>query len=115
MRVAFLDDFHSAYSQTVGVARLRERAEVKIFTDRFDDVSKLRGFDALVATRERTRFSDHLFDQLPDLRIIAQTGNHAYHIDRAAAERRGIIIANAAGGFCTAAGELAVGLMIAVM
>jgi phosphoglycerate dehydrogenase-like enzyme len=115
MRVAFLDDFHSAYSQTVGVARLRERAEVKIFTDRFGDVSKLRGFDALVATRERTRFSDHLFDQLPDLRIIAQTGNHAYHIDLAAAERRGIIIAKAAGGFCTAAGELAVGLMIAVM
>ncbi|MBI1876392.1 MAG: hypothetical protein HYS05_21230 [Acidobacteria bacterium] len=47
---------------------------------------------ALVATRERTRFTRELFGQLPDLRIIAQTGNHAYHIDLAAAEARGIVV-----------------------
>ena len=115
MRVAILDDVHNAYAATNGARRLRDRAEVKIFTKPFSDPSALRGFDALIANRERTRFTRELLQELPDLRIIAQTGNHAYHIDLAAAEELGIIIAKAAGGFCRSAGELAIGLMIAVM
>jgi phosphoglycerate dehydrogenase-like enzyme len=115
MRVAILDDTHHAYEGTLGVRRLRERAEVTIFTDRFGDPSALRGFDAIVANRERTRFSRALLEQLPDLRIIAQTGNHVYHIDLEAAEERRIIVAKATGGGCTSAAELAIGLMIAVM
>ena len=57
----------------------------------------------------------HFFEQLPNLRIIAQTGNHVYHIDLEATEERGIIVAKATGGGCTSAAELAIGLMIAVM
>jgi phosphoglycerate dehydrogenase-like enzyme len=74
MRVAILDDIHQAYESTSGVRRLRERAEVQIFTKPYGDPSALRGFDALIANRERTRFSRALMQQLPDLRIIAQTG-----------------------------------------
>jgi phosphoglycerate dehydrogenase-like enzyme len=115
MRIAILDDFHCAYDATEGVCRLREFADVQIFTEPFGDPSALRGFEAFVANRERTRFTRELLQRLPDLRIIAQTGNHAYHIDLAAAEEHKIIIAKAAGGFCRSAAELAVGLMIAVM
>jgi phosphoglycerate dehydrogenase-like enzyme len=115
MRIAILDDIHRAYEGTSGVRRLRDRAEVQIFIHPFGDPSVLRGFDALVANRERTLFTRSLLEQLPDLRIIAQTGNHAYHIDLAAAEERRIIVAKATGGFCTSAAELAIGLMIAVM
>jgi phosphoglycerate dehydrogenase-like enzyme len=115
MRVAILDDIHRAYGSTAGVRRLQQRAEVKIFDAPFGDAAALRGFDALIANRERTRFTDVLFEQLPDLRIIAQTGNHAYHIDLPAAERRGIVVAKASGGFCTGAGELAIGLAISLM
>ena len=88
MRVAILDDAHCAYDGTTGVKRLRDRAEVQIFTGPFGDPAALLGFDAVVANRERTRFTRELFQQLPNLRIIAQTGNHAYHIDLAAAEER---------------------------
>jgi phosphoglycerate dehydrogenase-like enzyme len=115
MRVAILDDIHHAYEATSGVHRLRDSADVRIFTGPFGDPSALRGFDAIIANRERTPFTRELLQQLPDLRIIAQTGNHAYHIDLAAAEELGIIVAKAAGGFCRSAGELAIGLMIAVM
>ena len=115
MRIAILDDIHRAYEGTSGVRRLRDHAEVQIFIHPFGDPSVLRGFDALVANRERTLFTRSLLEQLPDLRIIAQTGNHAYHIDLAAAEERRIIVAKATGGFCTSAAELAIGLMIAVM
>jgi phosphoglycerate dehydrogenase-like enzyme len=115
MRVAILDDIHRAYEGTSGVRRLRERAEVEIFVTPFGQPSALRGFDAVVANRERTRFSRALLDELPDLRIIAQTGNHVYHIDLDAAEARGVIVAKATGGGCLSAAELAIGLMLAVM
>lgn len=115
MRVAVLDDIHQAYEGTAGVARLRQRVPVKIFTGPFGAPGALAGFDALVANRERTRFTRALLEQLPDLRIIAQTGNHAYHIDLEAAEARGVIVARASGGFSYGAAELAMGLAIALM
>lgn len=115
MRVAVLDDIHQAYEHTAALARLRQRAEVKVFTAPFGAPEALRGFDALIANRERTRFSRELLEQLPDLRIIAQTGNHSYHIDLAAAAERGIIVGKASGGFSTGAAELTIGLAIALM
>src|SRR5262245_16332809 len=115
MRVAILDDVHHAYERTSGIRRLRDRAEVQIFTAPFGDPAVIRSFDAVVANRERTRFNRALLEQLPTLRIIAQTGNHVYHVDLEAAEERGIIVAKATGGGCTSAAELAIGLMIAVM
>lgn len=115
MKVAILDDIHHAYEGTSGVRRLREHAEVRIFTAPFGDAGALRGFDALVANRERTRFTRDLLERLPELRIIAQTGNHAQHIDLAAAADLGIVVARASGGFSVGAAELAIGLAIALM
>lgn len=115
MRVAVLDDYHDAYAGTSGIARLRDLAEVQIFTQALRSPTVLRGFDAVIANRERTRFTRELFEQLPDLRIIAQTGNHIYHIDLDAAEEHGVVVAKATGGGCTSAAELAIGLMISVM
>ncbi len=115
MRVAILDDIHDAWSRTDGVRRLRERAELVIFTSPFGDPSALRGFDAFIANRERTRFTAELLAALPDVRVIAQTGNHAAHIDFAAAREHGIVVAQASGGYSIGAAELAVGLAQAVM
>jgi phosphoglycerate dehydrogenase-like enzyme len=115
MRIAVLDDVHQAWAATEGVRRLRERAEVRIFTAPVADPAALRGFEALVANRERTRFTRDLLEHLPDARIIVQTGNHANHIDFDAARARGIVIAKASGGYSIGAAELAIGLAIAVM
>jgi phosphoglycerate dehydrogenase-like enzyme len=115
MRVAVLDDIHHAWEGTPGIRRLRERAEVAIFTEPFGNPSALRGFDALIANRERTRFTRELFEELPDVRIIAQTGNHAYHIDFDAAREHGITVARASGGPSIGTAELAIGLAIAMM
>ena len=115
MRVAILDDIHRAYHVTEGVRRLRERAEVRIFTGPVGDPSVLGGFDALLANRERTHFTRELFDQLPDLKIIAQTGTHINHIDLEAATEHGVVVAKAASGHAYGAVELTIGLMIALM
>lgn len=115
MRVAVLDDIHRAWAQTEGIARLRARAEVTIFTEPFGTPDALRGFDALIANRERTRFTRALLSALPDVRVIAQTGNHAYHIDFDAAHELGITIGRASGGYSVGAAELAIGLALATM
>ncbi len=115
MRVAILDDIHQAYEATEGVRRLRERAEVEIFTAPFGDPAVLRDFDALVANRERTRFSRELFQQLPDLRILAQTGSHVNHIDLPAAAEHGVVVGKAAAGHSYGTVELTIGLVIAVV
>ncbi|MSO19825.1 MAG: D-2-hydroxyacid dehydrogenase family protein [Acidobacteria bacterium] len=122
MRIAILDDIHNAWDATDGVRRLRERADphgkpidVHIFTAPFGDPSALRGCDALIANRERTRFTRELLAQLTGVRIIVQTGNHANHIDFAAAHDCGIVIAKASAGGSIGAAELALALALAVM
>jgi len=115
MRVAILDDIHDAWRSTAGVKRLRERAEVVIFTKPFGSPATLRGFDALIANRERTKLTRELLSQLPDVRVIAQTGNHAAHLDFAAAAELKIVIAQASGGYSIGAAELSIGLAQAVM
>lgn len=115
MRVAILDDIHEAWERTEGVRRLRERADVTIFTAPFGDPATLRGYDALIANRERTRFDRKFLEALEDVRIIVQTGNHAAHLDFAAARDCGIVVAQASGGYSIGAAELALGLTLAVM
>ena len=91
MRIAILDDIHHAWDGTDGVRRLRERAEVRIFTGTFGHPAALSGFDVLIANRERTAFTRDLLEKLTGVRLIVQTGNHANHIDFAAAKERGIV------------------------
>lgn len=114
MRVAILDDIHEAWGATEGVRRLREHADVTIFTEPFGSPAELAGYEALVANRERTRFDHELLSSLDDVRIIVQTGNHAAHVDFAAARDCGIIFAQASGGYSIGAAELALGLALAV-
>jgi hypothetical protein len=57
MRVAILDDVHHAYEGTPGITRLRERADVIIFTQPVHDLSSLRGIDAFIANRENAVFT----------------------------------------------------------
>ncbi|MFQ5852058.1 MAG: D-2-hydroxyacid dehydrogenase family protein [Candidatus Binatia bacterium] len=117
MKVAVLDDYQHAFQGLPAIGRLRQKAEVQIFSEKFTSeaalVDALKGSQAIIPIRERTHFPAHLLKALPDLEIIAQTGNHAYHIDIPAATEAGILITMAPGG--GGAPELTLGLMLAIM
>jgi len=115
MRIAILDDIHRAWDATDGVRKLREQAAVEIFTDPTAGPEQLDGFDAVIANRERTRFDRGFLAALKTVKLIVQTGNHAAHIDFAAAEELGITVGKASGGYSVGAAELAIGLAIAGM
>jgi D-3-phosphoglycerate dehydrogenase len=117
MKVTVLDDYQHAIAPTDAIARLRKKAEVQIFTEKLADegelVGKLKGSQAIIPVRERTKFPAALLGKLIDLQFISQTGNHAYHIDIDAATERGIVVCLAPGGNSTT--ELTFGLMLDVM
>lgn len=117
MKVTVLDDYQHAIAPTEAIARLKQKAEVQIFTEKFTDentlVRTLDGSQAIIPIRERTKFPAALLQKLADLEFIAQTGNHAYHIDMDAATKRGILVSLAPGGNSTT--ELTFGLMLDVM
>lgn len=117
MKVTVLDDYQRAFASTDAIKRLREKAEVQILTEKLSSdaavAEALRGSQAIIPVRERTKLTASLLERLAGLEYISQTGNHVYHVDMEAATRRGIVVSLAPGGNSTT--ELAFGLMLAIM
>jgi phosphoglycerate dehydrogenase-like enzyme len=120
MRVAVLDDFHRVFDTDPAIQRLRARVPVDVFTDQ-QPAERLRPYPILIAQRERTRFDAPLFAALPELRLVANTGNHAYHVDLAAAKAANVTVALGSSDLSEMAGmaastiELTFGLMLAAL
>jgi phosphoglycerate dehydrogenase-like enzyme len=120
VRIVVLDDLHRAYGDRPALDRLRERAEVKVYTElapsREALISRLAGAEVIVANRDRTRFDAELLNALPDLKLLVQSNHRSEHIDLAAATKMGVLVTVATGGSATAAmSELTIGLMIATL
>jgi D-3-phosphoglycerate dehydrogenase / 2-oxoglutarate reductase len=113
--VVILDDWQHALDTQPDVARLRERADLRVYDDQADTpdelARRLDGAVALVAIRERTTFDEAAFARAPSLRLFVQTGGGLAHVDRAAAERHGVRITTT-GGPDYPVVELTIGLMI---
>ncbi|HEY2920670.1 MAG TPA: D-2-hydroxyacid dehydrogenase family protein [Candidatus Binatia bacterium] len=117
MTVTVLDDYQRAFEPTDAIKRLRKQVEVNILTEKLPTedaiVRALKGSQAIIPIRERTKMTAPLLKALPDLEFISQTGSHVYHVDMDAATRLGIVVSLAPGSNSTS--ELAIGLMLAVM
>ena len=88
MKIAVLDDYQDAV-RTLDCFHLLDGHEVKVFSNSARGLGqlaiRLAPFDALVLIRERTSLPGALLAKLPNLKLIAQTGKVAGHIDVAAA------------------------------
>jgi len=115
MKVAVLDDYQGAVETLDCFARLAGH-EVTIYCDTVSDVAmlaaRLERVEALVLIRERTRMSRELLEQLPALRLIAQTGSGIPHIDLDACAELGIAVSTGRGS-PVAPAELTWGLILA--
>lgn len=115
MKIAILDDYQDAVRQLPCFALLHEH-EVKVFNSSAVGTGqlaiRLAPFDALVLIRERTALPRALLQKLPGLKLIAQTGKVAGHIDVEAATELGIVIAEGVGD-PTAPAELSWALIMA--
>lgn len=101
MKIVVLDDYADMFRKSSGYGLLKDH-EIVIHRDTvkaLDELAaRLADADIVVATQERTLFPRALIERLPRLKLIAQTGSHRHHFDRAACSERGILVCVAPGG-----------------
>ncbi|HJX09401.1 MAG TPA: D-2-hydroxyacid dehydrogenase family protein [Candidatus Binatia bacterium] len=118
-RVAILDDFEKIADTVPAYAKLTARADVTILRERLESseqiVQTLRAFDVLLLMRERTRFSDKEYGQMPRLKLISQTGRTSRHLDLPAATRRGVAVAGTPSDSGSTTKELTIGLILSLL
>jgi phosphoglycerate dehydrogenase-like enzyme len=118
VKIVVPDDYNDVYGAAPALAALRERAEARVYTTPWGSldelVERLRDAEIVVANRERIPLRAELFDRLPRLELVAQTGGGGGHLDLEAATERGILVAGTPGSAQSTA-ELTVGLMVAAM
>jgi len=119
MRVAVTDDWQEASRSCADWVPLQSKAEVVWFHEPFDSedaaAAALASFDAIIPLRDRTKFSTSLLRKLPRLKLIAQTGPLALHIDLDTCTKQGIVCcaSQATNANLAATPELTLGLMLA--
>lgn len=113
-KVAVLDDYDRLTVGSPAIEALRRFAEVTTLHEPTQP-EQLQPFDALIAIRERTRFTAELFAALPNLRHLAQTGGGVAHVDLKAAASHGVAISVTPGGSAQSVAELTMGLLLSVV
>jgi len=90
-----LDDWEGLIQKASCWDQLKDLLEIKFLKESIERTSDFEIEEAqfLMAVRERTTLNEQLFKRMPKLKLILQTGGHAYHIDTAAAKQRNIVIA----------------------
>ena len=95
MKIVIPDDYHGLVPQLDCYGKLAGH-EVTVLRDvapSFETlIEKLRDAEIIIAVRERTEFTRALIEQLPKLKLIAQTGRSAHSIDLKACTDHGIAV-----------------------
>lgn len=115
MKVAILDDYQDQVRHLNSFDAVGDH-DVTIFNDTVSDVNdlvtRLKPFDAIVLIRERTVISNELLAQLPNLKLISQTGKISNHINLDDCTRHNVAVAEGVGS-PVAPSELAWALIMA--
>ncbi|MCW8354759.1 D-2-hydroxyacid dehydrogenase family protein [Marinomonas pontica] len=114
MKIAVLDDYQNSVKDLACFSML-QGYDVHVFNETFtstkDVVENLLDFDALVLIRERTVITEELLANLPNLKLISQTGKISNHIDAKLCHQYGVAVAEGVGS-PVAPSELCWGLIM---
>ena len=96
IKVAILDDYQNVSQEFVDLKKLSGKYEIKVFSEPFidenDAIEQLKGFEALLIMRERTKITENLISSLKKLKYIITSGMRNNAIDLGAAKKRKIIV-----------------------
>ena len=90
-----LDDWEGRIQASTCWNHVKELVEIKFLKEAIESASdtEIEQAQFLMALRERTTLDKKLFRRMPNLKLVLQTGGHAYHIDTSAAQKQNIRIA----------------------
>ena len=118
--VVIPDDFPPTYGdpEQADLARLRPRADVRLYTTRAADRAELfrriAPAEVLINVRAYTTLDEEAFAHAPRLRLVSILGTGTDNVDLLAATRRRIVVTNTPGVGAVSVAELALGLILAV-
>ena len=117
-RVAVLDDYQGVALKMADWSVLPSEVQVEVFRDHLageDAVAaRLKGFEIVMAMRERTPFQRSLLERLPRLKLLTTTGMGNAAIDMEAATDLGITVCGTEGR-SSSTSELTWGLILALL
>jgi len=117
MHIVISDDYQDCIRQLACFSKLAGHT-VEIFNNTVSDipamVKRFAKADAIVLTRERTVITKELLDQLPNLKVISQTGKIASHVDLQACKEKGVVVMDGRGSGAATA-ELNMLLILAAL
>ena len=90
MKIIILDDYMNSINK-LDCFKMLDGHEVEILNYYEENPSvlseKIKDAEVLVLTRERTQISEALLSELPNLKLISQTGKISNHLDLAACNK----------------------------
>ena len=115
VRCAILDDYQNIALKVADFSKVKGEVEFTAFHEHLGGPDKviaaLKGFQIVVAMRERTGFPKQVIDGLPDLKLLITTGMRNASIDTEAAKARGVTVCGT-GSFGSPTSGIAIGLML---
>ena len=115
VRCAILDDYQNVVLQSADWSKVKDDVDIKVFNEHLGGpdkvVAALKGFQIVVAMRERTGFPRNVIDALPDLKLLITTGMRNASIDTESAKARGVTVCGT-GSFGSPTSGIAIGLML---
>lgn len=93
--LVILDDWEGRIEASTCWNHLKEFVEIKFLKRPIESINdtEIEQAEFLMALRERTTLDEQVFKRMPHLKLVLQTGGHAYHIDTLAAQKQNIVIA----------------------
>jgi phosphoglycerate dehydrogenase-like enzyme len=115
VRCAILDDYQNVALKVVDWSKVKGDVEFKVFNEHLGGPDKviaaLKGFQIVVAMRERTGFPKQVIEALPDLKLLITTGMRNASIDTETAKARGVTVCGTPN-FGNPTAGIAIGLML---
>lgn len=99
MKIAVLDDYQDVV-RTLDCFSLLKKHQVKVYTKSYKEeelIEKLKEVEALVLIRERTTITKKLLLNLPNLKVISQTGKISNHLNLQLCEKLGVKVLEGVG------------------
>jgi D-3-phosphoglycerate dehydrogenase len=118
MKIAVIDDYQNAFLTLSSYPKLKGH-DVVVYNDTERDparlAERLKDADVVVLTQQRSSFPRAVIERLPKLKLIAQTGRAATHVDLEACTEKGIIVSAGGSGNSSNTAELTWGLILAAL
>ncbi len=115
VRCAILDDYQNVVLKVADWSKVKGDVDIKVFNEHLGGTDKviaaLKGFQIIVAMRERTAFPKAVIEALPDLKLLITTGMRNASIDTEAAKARGVTVCGTPN-FGNPTSGIAIGLIL---